>query len=344
MALSFLKPQELTASFIAFGKLPCQPDFIRIHAGHPVAQELDERVQSALASMEEAEGWESAFDASPVSDLIYTSGDGRWQFHGTLFPSFDRSGRRFPILGGAVLPTQELEGRLPLVPLAREGFLVALAAQLEAYGSTNDPELGCREYLELGDLPWSVDAAEWELAEGILGKVLREEAPGAFARYLQQMRLPSGMNQAILHMAFFRDFLDRFPAPTPAQLIRLPLGTGPGETALQASLWLSILSALGLVQGRPRECVLITHTAPSAHLHVSVGRGLTRLLSSALGVPPQPDAFLDLSGTQETWHSHPLYATSAYALERLVEDPDLTLAHLLTFLADLRQKIANTSH
>ncbi len=344
MALSFLKPQELTASFIAFGKLPCQPDFIRIQTGHPMAQELDDWIQAALASMGELEGWEAAYDASPAADLFYTSRDGRWQFHGTLLPSFDRSGRRFPILAGAALPSQGLASRLPVIPLAREAFLAALRAQLHAYGCTVEPELGCREFLELGELPWTVDAAEWDLADGILRKVLLEETPSAFATYLQRMRMPSSLHQAILNMAFYRDFLKRFPAPTPAQLIRLPLGTGPGETALHASLWVSILAALDLVDGRERECLLITHSAPTAYLHVSFGRSLTRLISSALGIPPQPDAFLDLTHPHATWQSHRLYAPSAYALDRLVEDPDLTLAHLLTFLVDLRQKIALTSH
>ncbi len=343
MALSFLKSLEQEPSLLLFGKLPQQPDFIRINATHPVAQELDECIQLAMNSVASEEGWEATYDAAPPSDLIYTSSDRRWQFHGSILPSRDSSGRRYPLVAGTLGQFQNQPDRIPLIPTAREAYFETIRTQLRQMTEISTEGWGGRESLELCNLrEETMHGCEWDLASGIRNRYMVQGKARVFEDLFAKAHCGASLRQAFLNMAFYRDFMRNFTASSVApQLITLPLGLGAGETTLHATVWLSLVSALALVEGGERECIQITHEAPNPQLRLSYGRSMTQLFASVLGFPLTSESCLNIFMEHSAWQAHRLYAQSAYAMDRLMNDPETTLTHLMEFLKNLQQKIAN---
>ena len=335
MALKLLRATESSIPPVVFGKLPNRPDFVRINATHPVATEFDQLIQSVLVQYRTQQGWEERYDFAPVIDFCYPSKDQRWVFTGALLSSHDESKRRYPFVAGAVFPAETLGTERRLMPIACEVFFEGLREQLSNALDNSVEAIACRQFLESQTAIWSSGATDLPLASEIVGHFLASHPPSV-------LETPSNgsLEQMLLNIAFYRDFLRRFNSHADLQVIELPLQGGRGEAALHASAWLSILSALAGTTEPWTGGFLLKQGRDSAQLYTSYGRMPEMALLIAMGGEGRPDARLNISSEQKTWQAHKLYAETAYAMERLLSDPELTLASLLVFLGNAGQKIA----
>jgi len=339
MALTLLRAPESSIPPVVFGKLPNRPDFVRINATHPVATEFDEFVQTVLEQLRTQVDWEERYDFAPVIDFCYPSRDQKWVFTGALLSSHDQSRRRYPLVAGAAFPAQTLGQARSLMPIACEVFFEGLREQLSNAIDNSVEAMACRQFLEAQTASWSSGATDLPLAAEIVQNFLDGHHPAVL-----EARLPtalSSLGQALLNISFYRDFLRRFCAPSALQVIELPLQGGRGEAALHACAWLSILAAIAGSAEPWSGGFLLKQGRDHARLYASLGRMPERALLLAMGGEIPEGARLDLTSEQTTWQAHKLYAETAYAMERLMADPALTLSSLLVFLCNAEQKIAS---
>jgi type VI secretion system protein ImpM len=315
---------------VVFGKVPDRLDFLRINATHPVACEIDGLLQDAMERVSLQRGWQERMDAAPAADLFYPSRDRRGFFLGVLLPSRDQAGRRYPLVAGVACPLQALPDPLPLLPITWEVFLEGLRGHLEDTVRRTRDGSSCRRFLELQTAGWGPGSYELPVAGEIVARFLETRHP----RILGGPRL----RQVLLNLTFYRDFLRRFGGSPANQLIRLTLQGGPGEQALHASTWLTLLSILA---GAPwsSDC-LIQHEGGRAQLLTAFGQGAGWAFQAALGGAVPEEARLDLGREQEPWQSHKLYPETAYAMDHVLGDPALRISALCAFLEDVGRKFA----
>lgn len=336
MGLSLRRTTDNPITSVVFGKLPSRPDFVRISATHPVATEFDELIQSGLEQYRTQECWEERYDFAPVVDFCYPSRDQKWVFTGALLSSHDQSTRRYPFVAGVTFPAQAIGSERRLMPIACELFFEGLREQLSnAIDSSAEAE-ACRVYLESQTATWSNGTNDLPLASEIVKHFLDGRHPSV----LEGVLAPGTLAQALLNISFYRDFLRRFYSSSALQVIEIPLQGGRGEAALHASAWLSILSAISGPAEPWNGGFLLKQGRDSARLYAFYGRMPERAILMAMGGDVHESVRLDLRSEQKTWQAHKLYAETAYALERLVQDPSLTLSALLAFLGKVGQKIA----
>lgn len=343
MVVTLLRAQESTVHPIVFGKLPSRTDFVRINATHPAAHEFDELIQSALEQFRTQEGWEERYDTSPSVDICYTSYDRRWIFLGTLQKSRDQSGRRYPFVAGVAFPSQAIAGDRRLLPIACEVYFEGLRQQLSNTIESSGEGSSCRQFLETQITLWTGgNSDDMPLAEEIVKHFQDGHHPSVLESPLIESSPTGTLLQALLNIAFYRDFLRRFNNASAIQLIELPLRGGRGEAALHACAWLSLLSSLNGNDEPWNGGFLLKqgHDKDLAHLYMTFGQMPNRVILAALGGGTPDDGRLNLWEEQKTWQAHKLYAETAYALDRLLMDPTLTLLGLSKFLRETSKKIA----
>lgn len=144
-----------TSAIGAYGKLPCQGDFVRLNAGAPAALEFARWLEAAHESLHLGG---SALPRAPLN-FVYSTAAAAEVLIGTLAPSKDSVGRVFPMAVFEVAPGSEVAARLAQVPLGHYRFFTA-AAELLA-GCANLPVKAFGEKLAgLAQVP-----REWSLAE-----------------------------------------------------------------------------------------------------------------------------------------------------------------------------------
>jgi type VI secretion system protein ImpM len=341
MALTLLRPQESSIPYVVFGKLPNRPDFVRINATHPVATEFDEFIQNVMEHFRTQEGWEERYDFASVIDFCYPTRDQKWLFTGALMSSCDQSKRRFPLVAGVAFPAQVIGGERRLMPIACEVFFEGLREQLSTAIDNSVEAMACRQYLESQTATWSIGANDIPLAGEIVKHFMDTQHPAILETLLAEKYPPGTLMQALLNIAFYRDFLRRFNNPAAIQVIELPLQGGRGEAALHACAWLSLLAAISGSTEPWHGGFLLKQGRDSARLYATFGRMPEKTLMVAMGGETRDDTRLNLHAEQKTWQSHRLYAETAYAMDRVLADPGLTLTNLQFFLKETGQKIAN---
>jgi type VI secretion system protein ImpM len=110
-----------------FGKIPAQPDFVRLHGGEPLVQALALFLEEAVETSRGA----VAAEGPPVRFLLRFPLT-RGALVGAIAPSTDRVGRRFPLAVFATIAGPGLALRFPLLPIALRGFLAAAEEVLAA--------------------------------------------------------------------------------------------------------------------------------------------------------------------------------------------------------------------
>jgi len=343
MAPSLPRNQASPPQPVVFGKLPNRADFVRINVSHPLAHEFDLLTQSALEKFRLQEGWEERYDSNPMMDICYTSRDQKWLFLGGMVASRDQSGRRYPLVAGLVFLPQAVSGAQMLLPIAGEVFFEGLREQLANATENSVEAMGCHQFLESQALTWTQSASELELAGQIVKQFMDSRHPFVLGPALASAHQPGSVTQALLNLLFYRDFLRRFYSPSAIQLIEVPLQTGPGEAALHACAWLSLLSSLagGPEVGLGGFLIRQGRGADRANLYFSLGPMPDKVLLSAMGGMTPEEGRLNLGSEQKTWQAHKLYAETAYAMDRFINDPAVTLTSLSGFTRELSQKIAN---
>lgn len=339
MPLPLSRAFETSVAPVVFGKLPHRPDFIRVNATHPAAAEFDEQLQAALGHLCSQPGWEEGYDGAPATLFCCPSKDQRWVFAGAWKNSQDQSMRRYPLVAGAVFPAARLGNDRRLVPIACEVFFEGLREQLENALDNSVEALACRQFLEGQAAAWNHDLADLPLAVEIVQRFMDRHPPSVLETPQAEAN-PERLALRLMNTTFYRDFRRRFPAPSSAQVLVLPLAGGPGEAPLQASAWLTLLTAVAGDQEPWTGGFLVRQDPGGAALHASFGPMPGQALVLAMGGQVPADACLDLTHEQEAWKSNARYAETAYALERFLASPTATLSGLADFLRDTGRKIA----
>jgi type VI secretion system protein ImpM len=332
------------ASYALFGKLPNRPDFVRVNHLHPAAQEFDDLIQRTFERNAARIDWQPGAALPGAIDFQYITRDQRFTMLGVLSPSFDQAGRRYPLVATAILPSGSIEGFLPCSPIAYEVFFDGLRDQVANAVENSVEALSCRQFLESHARRCESANADFELAESVVRRFMAGQATVKLGELLTNSKDAPDLQQALLNLIFYREFLQRFDNPATNQIISLPLSGNHGEQALIASAWLSMLASLsGGNAGRSRwlGSYLIVRPKGGAtpRLVVSAGRIPEPFSLVMLGAAVDSTTQLDLANEQTAWKSHRTYAEVSYALGRLLADPGCLLSTLRDFLGDVGRQL-----
>ncbi|NTV10810.1 MAG: type VI secretion system-associated protein TagF [Zoogloea sp.] len=332
------------ASYTLFGKLPNRPDFVRINHNHPAALEFDELIQRTFERSSARIDWLGCDVLPGAVDFLYVTRDYRHTMLGVLSPSFDQAGRRYPLVAAAILPSDSIDGFLPCSPIAYEVFFDGLRAQVTNAVENSVEALSCRQFLESEVRSHENACADFELAENIVQRFMATQPAARMGDLLATSLTAPVLQQALLNLIFYREFLQRFDNAATNQIISLPLSGNNGEQALIASAWLSMLSALcvgkGVRGGNWRGSYLVVRQShDAARLVVSAGRIPEPFPLVMLGAAVDGSTQLDLANEHDAWKSHRMYAEVSYALGRLLADPACLLSTLCDFLGDISRQL-----
>lgn len=344
MALPFKRAETgILATYTLYGKLPNRADFVRVNADHAAAAEFDALIQRAFERLAFQDKWEQSYDACAPVEFQYVSHDQRHTFLGVLSPSRDQAGRRYPLVAGAILPSESIAGYAHVAPIAYEVFFDGLREQVVTAVENSVEALSCRQFLESQLRANDTAAADLDLARSVVARFMQMTSVRALSALLTAEACPAGLEQALLNLAFYRAFLRRFDNPATNQVIQLPLPPGKGERALIASAWLSILNALWQGAGNSEpwrgNYLVVETTLGRTSLATAFGKVQERFATVMLGGALETSAFLDISCEQDAWKNHRLYAEVSYALGRLLAEPELCLQTLCDFLVDVGKKL-----
>ena len=339
MAIAFMQRATVEQSPSAvFGKLPHRADFVRFNAEHPTVREFDELLQQLLSAGAAQDGWGARYEDSPRTEFYYTSSDRRWAFVGGWQASRDASGRRFPLVAGGLHPADTAGLDAHLVPIAREVFFDGLQDQLANAIENSVEALACREFLAGQGNSGRLADDDIALARNLVERFLAQHTVADLETLLARVGA-SSLGQALINIAFYIDFQRRYANPALTQLLVLPLPAAKGQAALAAAAWLSLLLALS---GRRQwqGSYFLCSAGEASRLVVAIGN-LPRRLSWLLGCEPAAaDGALDLAGENPLWRSHPDYAATAFALQRLLADPGQPLSVVRDVLEEVGRKLS----
>lgn len=95
----------VTNSFGFFGKLPQFPDFIKYRAGAEEFVLFDDWLQKGIASakLKLGDGWKDLYSNSNSFEFVFPTKRNDKIISGVLFPSLDKSGRRYPFIVFSIL-------------------------------------------------------------------------------------------------------------------------------------------------------------------------------------------------------------------------------------------------
>lgn len=345
LSFSFQRDEAIAEpAYVLCGKLPNRPDFVRINVNHPVALELDARIQSILERKLGDPLFCDAFSRAGPVDFHYVSQDHRYVMLGVLVPSRDSAGRLYPFVAAAIHLSETIGGNLPVLPIAWEVFFDGLRDQAVNAVQNSVEALSCRQYLERSLCPTHLsNDDDLQLAASVVQRFAAHAPCARIADLLDGYPNASTLHQALLNIAFYMDYLRRFDSRVTNQIIALPLPDAGGEQALLASGWLSLLCSLwpsSTEAGRwPCSHLVVRGRTERTHLVVSVGSVPDGFVSVMLGGGMESDTPLDLAREHDAWKSHRMYAEASYALGRVLADPDFRLASLCVFLEDMSRQL-----
>lgn len=344
MALPFKRAEAgIAATYALYGKLRNRADFVRVNADHVIAAEFDEQIQRAFERMTCDEDWEQYYDSGAPVEFQYVSRDFRYTFLGVLQASCDQAGRRYPLVAGAILPSESIAGYTHVAPIAYEVFFDGLREQVSTAVENSVEALSCKQFLESQLRAKDTAVADLNLAKNVVDRFMNTATTGCLNDLLVTDARATTLEQALLNLAFYRAFLRRFDHHATNQVILLPLPSNKGERALVASAWLSLLHAVWQGTGNCEpwggNYLLLQPFPETAQLAACFGNAHDKLTTVMLGGTLDSAARLDLCVEQDAWKSHRMYAEVSYALGRLLADPSLPLSALRDFLRDVGQRL-----
>lgn len=343
MVMTFVRGTENSATYTIFGKLPGRADFLRINAGHPVAQEFDDLLARGLDSAAAMPGWSEHYDRSGPSDFCYASRDGRHTFIGVIHPSRDSAGRRYPLVAGVIVPGESISDCLPVLPIAYELFFSGLREQL-ASGIENSVEmLACRQFLE-AQLTSSQHAnADLDLARGLLARFQQLQPAASLEKLLGEASGNGILERSLINIGFALELSRRFTSPTMQQLIMLPLPENASEDAFFSASWLMIYMAFSrqLLKGT-MPGYFVTRIEGKTRFIVVPGQVPPRFVPALLGAALDPLCVLELDAPSPPWAAHRLYAEASYLLGRELLDSQASVRRVIEFITQLAEKIGKS--
>ncbi|WP_137939806.1 type VI secretion system-associated protein TagF [Chitinivorax sp. B] len=105
-----------------FGKFPARGDFVKSTAGGPILQVFDQWISQAIDMITPDPNWKAAYDATPPLRFAFLGSRLRLVVTGTLTPSQDASGRRYPLVLATKLETDSALNFLGELPLLLDPF------------------------------------------------------------------------------------------------------------------------------------------------------------------------------------------------------------------------------
>ncbi|WP_035055133.1 type VI secretion system-associated protein TagF [Andreprevotia chitinilytica] len=339
MSISFMRNNDVTPQFAIFGKLPRRADFVRINATHPVVQEFDNLIARSLTWAAQHEGWQDQYLSAGASDFHFTSADGKWAFFGVLHPSRDEAGRFYPLVAGAILPSDGVSPHLAELAIANELFFAGLRDQLASAIDNSVEMLACRQFLEAQQVQSNRAAADVELASNVLSRHLRQTPVSRLETELQGIGR-GGLDAHLLAFVFYGELLRRYSGSAPKQVIMLPLPSAPGEDILGLATWLSLYrAATRSTFARFPHCLTVAQHG-RRYLALAPECFTERFLGVLWGMQPDPLTVVNVEDVSAPWSGHQSYAEVSYILGRQLADPGLNLLSLQDIVEKLTKNIA----
>jgi type VI secretion system protein ImpM len=322
MGFAFWRQDEVAvaASYSLFGKLPQRADFVRVNATAPVAREYDQRLAEAIVALAEDAGWESAYDATAATLFAYRSRDRHGWFIGGQCPSHDQEYRRFPLVAGISRSSADIGNALPLLPLAYEVFYSGVRGHLENAIANSVDAVSCRGFLEGFIGTEARTGTDFELALALMHQFTAEHDSRHLQSILRAAYPHAELEQALLNIAFYANFVRHYPHSVTAQELVLPLPNQAGTAALVASAWLLLV---GNLIGNPQRIAGFFFRDDFIVIAVDMfSDHFSPLLPLTHSVKVRG---LMLTAEHETWSAHPLYPEIRYALTSLIAEPGASL-------------------
>jgi type VI secretion system protein ImpM len=324
---------ESKRAFTIFGKVPSRTDFVAVQASSPVVKDLDSLVQGVMTAMATSHDWKQPFDAIPAIDLLWRSAAGPEVFIGVLLPSQDGSGRRYPLLGGLVLPGDEAARYGPLLLLGAELLCARLRSLLRRAREEPAGLAELRDYLAEQAAKKGMDLLEPDLLEEIYDKFISQEAVLDLGRPASETAPAAALRRMVLHLLFSQG---RDGREEEKKYLVLPLSREPGKSMLHASVWMDLLARLVDASGQsPWGQNALFHPmdgAPCLILHP--GRPSALAGAGMLGGKQLQWNNFNLQSGTGALHFHPLYPEISSQLDRFLPSPAYKIVDLQRYIGE----------
>ncbi|WP_047391517.1 type VI secretion system-associated protein TagF [Chitinibacter sp. ZOR0017] len=338
MPFNLKKNHEQQLQYAVFGKLPRRADFIRINAGHPMVQDVDQRFARSLADITVNPEWVEAYLGHGPSEFMLRSQDGKWSFLGVVHPSQDEAGRKYPLSAGVCVPGESLTGAEALYLLANELFYTGLRDQLSSAIDNSVEMLACKQFLEEQISFSARSAADIDLAEQLLQRYMSQLSSQTLGQRLQAAGLQD-LESTLLAFMFYLKLVQRFGAGMSPQVFVLPLPAQQGEAILGAAVWLDLYrTATEFLPAHPINLALITR-AEQKYLVLSPAEFDQKTIQLFWGADLQLARSILAQGQVGPWCSHQRYAEAAYVLGRQLSDPSLNVLKLKAVVRQIASNI-----
>jgi type VI secretion system ImpM family protein len=331
--------------FTIFGKVPSMTDFLAVQASHPMVKDLDRLVQGVMTAMAGNHEWKQQFDAIPAVDLMWRSPAGPEVFIGVLLPSQDAAGRRYPLLGGLVLPGGEAARYGPLLLLGAELFCSRLRDLLCRAREDAAGVAELRDYLAEQASGKGMDLLEPALLGEIYNNFINEENALELGRPAGEASPATALRRTVLHLLFSRS-QGLEGRDEERKYLVLPLSLEPGKSMLHASVWMDLLALLADPSSQcPWGQNALVHPmdgAPCLFMHP--GRPSALAGAGMLGGKRLQWNHFNLQSGTGALHLHPLYPEISTQLDRFITSPAYKIVDLKKHIGEtVRQLLLSSS-
>lgn len=226
----------------------------------------------------------------------------------------------------------EVGVNLPLLPLAYEVFYSGLLGHLENAITNSVDAVACRSFLEGFAGTSNSNGTDFELAGALLRQYMGSHSVSELQNVLRLAYPRAELEQALLNIAFYANFLSHFPHSETAQEIVLPLPQHQGTAALVASVWLTLVAGLSGSGER-----IAGFYFRDDFIVIALDMFSEKFSPLLPLTQPVKVRGLMLTSEHETWRAHPFYPEISYALTRLIGETGASLQSIF----DCARQIGN---
>jgi type VI secretion system ImpM family protein len=308
-------------------------------------KDLDRLVQGVMPIMAGNHEWKQHFDAIPAIDLLWRSPTGADLFVGVLLPSQDAAGRRYPLLGGLVLPGDEAARYGPLLLLGAELLCFRLRSLLRRAREDAAGLAELRDYLAEQASNKGMDLLEPALLGGIYNNFIKAESVLELGRPAGESSPATVLRRMVLHLLFTRG-QGAEGREEEKKFLVLPLSLEPGKAVLHATVWMDFL---GLLVGPSSQCpwgqnALLHPMDGTPCLVMHPGRPSALAAAGMLGGKRLQWNHFNLQSGTGALHRHPMYPEISTQLDRFLTSPAYKILDLKQIIGEtVRQLLLSSS-
>lgn len=252
-----------------FGKTPWHADFVRGRGHEKLTSLLDDWVTRAMDALSQMPDWKATYDETHTLHFAFVSPASMLSLIGTLHPSRDASGRRFPFLTASTIPRHDL--RL---------FRCAPSALADSYGALStllDSAVAGMDLEQLHNALNHLDCAhdfDLAIASDPLGRFVRGTCLEALATILGGRNTSDAVARTLLGIGLLMQQLSAGSGSPIDKILALPLPHYKHEQYWQvAGLWLYLIT--GFVRKPEMELQIIFERHAAAPLMLVGFNGAT---------------------------------------------------------------------